>query len=125
MIERRDVTFVSGWLRCGAWLYLPEGPPAPVIILGRGLGGVREMRLDAYAERFTAAGYACLVFDYRYFGVRTVDSVDGYRIILWGNSVGRVMYSSQPHEMVISPRPLQSISHGTSRDARLPNSDVR
>jgi uncharacterized protein len=29
---------------------------------------VRTMRLDAYAERFSAAGSACLVFDYRNFG---------------------------------------------------------
>ena len=33
-----------------------------------GLAGVKEMRLDAYAERFCAAGLACLVFDYRHFG---------------------------------------------------------
>ncbi|WP_332394589.1 hypothetical protein [Ralstonia sp. 1B3] len=26
------------------------------------------MRLDAFAERFSDAGYACLVFDYRNFG---------------------------------------------------------
>jgi uncharacterized protein len=26
------------------------------------------MRLDAFAERFAAAGYSCLVFDYRHFG---------------------------------------------------------
>jgi pimeloyl-ACP methyl ester carboxylesterase len=26
------------------------------------------MRLDAFAERFSAEGYACLVFDYRHFG---------------------------------------------------------
>jgi pimeloyl-ACP methyl ester carboxylesterase len=26
------------------------------------------MRLDAYAQRFCAGGYACLVFDYRHFG---------------------------------------------------------
>ena len=27
-----------------------------------GLGVLKELRLDAYAERFVAAGYACLVF---------------------------------------------------------------
>ena len=41
---------------------------APLVILGHGLGAVREMRLDAYAERFAAAGYAALAFTYRYFG---------------------------------------------------------
>lgn len=36
--------------------------------MAHGLGGVREMRLDEYAERFAAAGYACFLFDYRNFG---------------------------------------------------------
>ena len=39
------------------------------MILGHGLGAVREMRLDAYAERFAAAGEATYrVHLYRYFG---------------------------------------------------------
>ena len=38
------------------------------MILGHGLGAVREMRLDAYAERFAAAGFAALAFTYRHFG---------------------------------------------------------
>ena len=44
------------------------GGPAPLLVMAHGLGAVRTMRLDAYAERFSAAGYACLVFDYRNFG---------------------------------------------------------
>lgn len=81
--------------------------------MGHGLGSVRAMRLDAYAERFAAAGYACLVFDYRHFGdsegqprqliditqqrqdfaaalayARTLTSVDGDRLIVWGTSFG-------------------------------------
>jgi len=69
------------------------------------------MRLDAYAERFRAAGYACLVFDYRNFGdsegaprqlidirmqlqdwtvavayARTLAGIDPNRIGLWGTS---------------------------------------
>jgi len=39
-----------------------------LLVMAHGLGAVRTMRLDAYAERFGAAGYACLVFDYRNFG---------------------------------------------------------
>ena len=38
------------------------------LVMAHGLGAVRTMRLDAYAERFCEAGYACLVFDYRNFG---------------------------------------------------------
>lgn len=36
--------------------------------MAHGLSGVREQRLDAYAERFQRAGMAALVFDYRHFG---------------------------------------------------------
>lgn len=111
MTERLDVRFPSGSVDCSAWLYLPDRGPAPVIVMGHGLGGVRGMRLDAYAERFCAAGYACLVFDYRHFGdsdgqprqlldidrqlqdwtaaiayARSLAAVDGNRVILWGTS---------------------------------------
>ncbi|BBZ28909.1 alpha/beta hydrolase [Mycolicibacterium madagascariense] len=111
-----DVAFPSGADTCAAWLYLPErteGERPPVVILGHGLGGVREMRLDAFAECFCEKGYACLVFDYRHFGastgdprqlinidreladwraalayVRSHDEVDGSRVALFGSSFG-------------------------------------
>ncbi|WP_271105782.1 alpha/beta hydrolase [Pseudomonas tohonis] len=67
--ERTDVAFQSGGVTCRAWFYRPEGSQrAPLIVMGHGLGGTRRMRLSAFAERFVAAGYACLVFDYRHFG---------------------------------------------------------
>ena len=69
MTTRSEIHFPSQGERCAAWLYLPQGGrPAPIIVMAHGLGGVRQMRLDSYAERFQAAGYACLVFDYRHFG---------------------------------------------------------
>lgn len=109
---RADVEFLSRGVVCRAWLYTPDRPgPHPVVIMAHGLGGVRDMRLDAFAERFTAAGYACLVFDYRFFGAsdghprqlldiasqladwsaaidyaRSRGDLDPARIILWGTS---------------------------------------
>lgn len=69
MAQREDVWFNSGHDRISAWLYRPDGNgDAPLLVMAHGLGAVRTMRLDAYAERFSAAGYACLVFDYRNFG---------------------------------------------------------
>src|SRR2546423_10260344 len=66
---RHDVSFASGEDACAAWLYLPTGVTSPpVVILGHGLGGTREMRLDGYAERFAQAGIAALAFTYRHFG---------------------------------------------------------
>ena len=81
------------------------------VVLAHGFGGVKEARLDAYAERFAAAGYAALVFDYRHHGdsggeprllidigrqhedwraaiahARGLDGVDANRIAAWGTS---------------------------------------
>ena len=67
--NREDVRFNSGDDLISAWLYRPDGGgKPPLLVMGHGLGAVWAMRLDAYAERFSAAGYACLVFDYRNFG---------------------------------------------------------
>ena len=71
-MPRLDVTFPSGEDTCAAWLYLPDvDGPFPAVVLAHGWTGVREQRLDAYAERFAAAGLAALVFDYRHFGAST------------------------------------------------------
>jgi dienelactone hydrolase len=111
---RYDVSFTSGEDTCAAWLYLPVGVTAPpVVILGHGLGATREMRLDAFAERFAQAGIAALAFTYRHFGdssghprqllsirrqladwdaaiawVKNRSDVDGTRIAVWGSSFG-------------------------------------
>lgn len=115
-MDRSDVTFPSGDSTCAGWLYEPEGAtetPRPIIVMAHGLGGVKEMRLDAFAERFGAAGYPCLVFDYRHFGAssgeprqlldidrqledwrsaiayaRQLDGVDPERVVIWGTSFG-------------------------------------
>ena len=79
--------------------------------MAHGFSGVREQRLDAYAERFAAAGMAVLLFDYRHFGAssgeprqlvdirrqladwkaaigfaRGLEGVDPRRVALWGTS---------------------------------------
>ncbi|BDT92496.1 hypothetical protein IFM12275_24720 [Nocardia sputorum] len=114
-VRRREVSFTSGQDECTAWLYTaPDlNGPRPMVIMGHGLGAVREMRLDAYAERFVDAGWSVLVFDYRHLGasggaprqlldigrqradwhaalafVRTLPEVDVDRIALWGSSFG-------------------------------------
>lgn len=116
MSARTDVTIPSGDDTLAAWLYLPDrrgGGKPPVIVMAHGLGAVKEMRLDAYAGRFVAAGYACVVFDYRHFGgstgeprqlldikrqiedwkaalawTRASSDVDGSRVVIWGSSFG-------------------------------------
>lgn len=69
MPERSDVTFPSGDGRCAAWLWRPEGDgPHPLVVMAHGFSATRDLRLDAYAERFAAAGLGVLLFDYRHFG---------------------------------------------------------
>jgi fermentation-respiration switch protein FrsA (DUF1100 family) len=111
-MNRSDVTFSSGRTDCAAWLYRPDGEgPVPLVVMAHGFSATREQRLDAYAERFCAAGIGALLFDYRYFGAsgglprqlldvpsqhadyraaiayaRQLDWVDPDRIALFGSS---------------------------------------
>ncbi len=118
--ERTDAFFNSAGMRCAAWLYRPKdsGVRVPCVVMAHGFAGVREDRLDAFAERFAQAGFAVLVFDYRHFGAsdgqprqlldidqelddwraaiafaRSLEGVDPKRIAVWGTSFsgGHVM----------------------------------
>lgn len=108
-------TFRSGGVACAATVYRPRPAPAPapVVVMGHGFGGIRALRLPAYAERFAAAGYVVVTFDYRGFGdsageprqvldipmqhqdwtaaldfARSLDGVDPDRVVAWGTSFG-------------------------------------
>jgi dienelactone hydrolase len=68
-MSRSDVEFPSGGLHCAAWLYRPDADGRrPLVVMAHGFSSTRELRLDAYAERFENAGVAALLFDYRHFG---------------------------------------------------------
>lgn len=112
-IQEQAVEFKSEGITCRGLFVRPQGNRlAPLIVMAHGLGGIYEMRLDAYARRFAAAGYATLTFDYRYFGRsdgqprhwlvrewqqadiaaaiehgKTLEGVDPQRIILFGSSL--------------------------------------
>ena len=106
--------FTSGGVRCSADLFRPaHNRKAPVIVMAHGLGGTKDMRLDAFAARFAAAGYIAMTFDYRHFGesegfprqvldidhqledwmsalrfARNLPGADTGRVIVWGTSFG-------------------------------------
>ena len=113
VVAREDVEFTSRGTRCAAWLYRPERENPPLIVMGHGLGAIRRIRLAAFAERFAAAGFAVLVFDYRFIGdsdgsprqllslraqradwhaalayARNVPGIDHDRVAVWGTSLG-------------------------------------
>ena len=67
---RKDIEFVSKGDLCRGWLYLPDAPKKalPGIVMAHGFSGVKEMDLPKFAEVFSSAGFAVLLFDYRFFG---------------------------------------------------------
>jgi dienelactone hydrolase len=145
---RQDVEFESDGERCAAWLYLPEsGKSAPVIVMAHGLGGIRTMRLDAFAERYCAEGYACLVFDYRHFGdssgqprqllsirrqledwknsvecARRCSGVDGSKVIVWGTSFsgGHVLRTAATVPNIAGVMAQCSFTNGLASSTTLP-----
>lgn len=123
--ERFDISFPSGDGHCAGWLYPAAAgggeQATPCLVMAHGFATAKEARLDAFAERFAAAGLTALVFDYRHFGLssgkpprlvdigrqhadwqaaiahaRTLDRVDGERIALWGTSFsgGHVVWAA-------------------------------
>ena len=112
-MTRTTITFDSHGQKCAGWFYPAAADGrAACVVMAPGLAAVKEMRLDAYAERFADAGYNVLVFDYRHFGAsdgrprqlldirrqhedwisaasyaRSRAEVDPNRIALWGTSL--------------------------------------
>ncbi len=110
----RELSFNSGGERCAADLYLPAGVEhPPVVVMGHGLGALKDFRIPAFAERFVERGMAVFAFDYRHWGastgeprqllspkrqledwlaalayVRGLKEVDGSRLGIWGSSFG-------------------------------------
>lgn len=115
-MKREDVSFYSEGCRLSGHVYSPDGGTEserkPAIVLAHGFTGVKELILPEYAERFAAAGWTALTFDYRGFGTSegqrgrllapdqvedirnavtyacTRSDVDPDRIGLWGTSYG-------------------------------------
>ena len=96
-----------------AWLYRPDsaGHPVPGVVLLHGFTATRDDRIDAFCERFAAAGFAALAFDFRHLGssggeprqlidlgrqyedcdaaldfMRAQPGIDGDRVVIWGTS---------------------------------------
>lgn len=110
-MEPKSLTFFSHGLKLSAWLFLPDAPRPPVVVMAHGFGADKRLGLRPFAERFAAEGLAVLVFDYRSFGgsegeprnlisprrhgedwlaaidfAAGLDGVDGSRMGLWGTS---------------------------------------
>jgi len=100
---------------CAATFYRPPDAEGAVPCVVTGAGGTLTRRdgIPGYAERFAAAGFAALAFDYRHWGqsegeprrlvsiprqladwrsavahARGIEGVDADRIVVWGMSFG-------------------------------------
>lgn len=135
-VETRD--FLSSGVRCTADVYLPRPDgtnPLPVVVMAHGFGSVRTLSLPRYAQEFSAAGYAVVLFDYRHFGdsdgeprqlldisaqladwraamafARSLPGIDPDRVIGWGTSFagGHVLTlaaQGQPFAAVVAQVP--------------------
>ncbi|MGR9089244.1 MAG: alpha/beta hydrolase [Gammaproteobacteria bacterium] len=67
---REDITFDADGTTLRGWFYPPREFPAPypTVIMAHGFSALKEMGLNRYAEIFSAAGLACIVYDNRNLG---------------------------------------------------------
>lgn len=107
-----ELRFMANGVSLAGWLFRPATTaPTPLVVLAHGFSALMEMGLADYAERFAAAGIACLAYNHRNFGgsageprhdidpwqqvadmreaisfARTLPGIDPDRIGLWGTS---------------------------------------
>ena len=71
MFQRTDIAFeAEGGVTLRGWLYVPTGGtgPYPAITMAHGYAGVKEHRLERFAEKFASNGFVVLLHDHRNFG---------------------------------------------------------
>ncbi|WP_227984103.1 alpha/beta hydrolase [Nocardia spumae] len=144
---RTDVEFTSRGATLRGWLYRPEasGSDTALVVMTHGFAGVKEW-VHPFAEVFTAAGLACLVYDHRGFGTsdgepryevdagaqiegyrdavtfaQGLEGIDPNRIAVWGTSYAGahvlvVAATDRRVKAVVSQVPL---THGWETFSRL------
>jgi len=113
---REELRFASDGEECAATLYRPAASAeaaVPCVVMANGANLTRRDGPPLYAERFAAAGFAALTFDFRHVGdsggeprqlvdyrrqrpdfaaalafARTLEGIDPDRIAAWGFSLG-------------------------------------
>lgn len=108
--------FMSEGVSCAATLHTPdqrESTPLPAILMVGGWGSVQQALTHSFVNRFVAAGYAVMEFDFPGWGLsggwprqdinpwrrvraandalahlKNLPQVDAHRIVVWGTSFG-------------------------------------
>jgi uncharacterized protein len=67
---REDIEFDAEGATLRGWFYRPDKTEGevPCVVMAHGFSAIKEMRLDDYAEVFSSAGLACVVYDNRGLG---------------------------------------------------------
>ena len=67
---RTDIAFSSDGVTLRGWLYRPDGAATrvPAIVMAHGFSATKEMDLPSFAETFSKAGFAVLLYDHRNLG---------------------------------------------------------
>ncbi|RDI54510.1 alpha/beta hydrolase [Nocardia mexicana] len=142
---RSDVEFTSGGVTLRGWLYRPAEAGAPLVVMTHGFAGVKEW-VAPFAEVFTDAGLACLVYDHPGFGTsdgepryevdpaaqiegyrdaitfaQTLDGIDRSRIAVWGTSFagGHVLVVAATDRRVRAVVSQVPLTHGWATFSRL------
>ena len=69
-----EISFYSENVRCSALNYRTNSDrPKGMVVMAHGLGGVKELWINRFAEFFCANGYNCFLFDYRNYGTSDGD----------------------------------------------------
>ena len=152
MTARRDIEFDAEGVTLRGWFYAASDGPGPTVVMAHGFSAVKEMYLDRFAEVFSSAGLAAIVFDNRNFGASdgeprqeidpwaqvrdyrhaityagTLAEVDAARIGVWGSSysgghVVTVGALDRRVKAVVSQVPLAS---GSANIRELVRADLR
>jgi dipeptidyl aminopeptidase/acylaminoacyl peptidase len=113
MYKIEKLFFYSDNQKLEARLYRTNQDKRPIILMAHGFAAEMDYGLHPFAEEFVKFGFNVFMFNYRGFGesegkirqlvdhrkhiediqnaikfIKTIDSIDSYKIILWGTSYG-------------------------------------
>lgn len=103
---KEEMYFYSKNYRCSALYYRTNlKNPKGIIVMAHGLGGVKELWIDKFAEFFAENGYECFLFDYRNYGTsegnkRQLVKVKD-QLIDWNNAIDFVKSNLNKKDIIL------------------------
>ena len=83
-VTSRDIEFTADGHALRGWLRLPVGTaPHSLVILGHGLGGLKEWTIPDVADALVQDGSAAMAFDYRNWGDSAIVTLQSGHVPGW------------------------------------------